>query len=134
VKYTLLALAVFALSAQTPKVESCGLGQKDAKGHVCHCMAHWSEVQNEYLDKCQGKDRSTKKLVACIRDMPQNVRDHCAAVESYGNRADESKPMPSQCSSACKRRDCKCGERQGVESKNVCHFGVGVYTGDGADY
>lgn len=110
---------------QTTTVESCGRGEGGS--HHCHCMQHWSDVQNAYMDKCEGKDQSVKKLTECLRNMPDNVRDHCAAVESYGNWADESKPMPMQCTSACKRRDCRCADgaqHPGPDSKTVCHFGV----------
>ena len=125
-KLTLLFILTAVIFAQQSKpVESCGLGEN--KGHPCHCMAHWSQAQNEYMDKCQGKDQSVKKLTECLRDMPETVRDHCRNVESYGNWADESKPMPNQCTSACKHKDCRCADgaqHPGPDSKTVCHFGV----------
>jgi hypothetical protein len=129
----LLVMVCAALLAQQTKpaqqVASCGRGEN--KSHPCKCMQHWSDVQNAYVAACQGKNMSVERLVACIRDEPENVRDHCAAVESYGNwhmndKGEHDTPMPNQCSSACMRRDCRCADgaqHPGPDSKTVCHFG-----------
>ena len=123
-----LAFACTLLLAQKPvapeQVDSCGAGLH--KDHPCHCMRHQSDAQNKYMEQCQGKDPSVQKIIECLRAMPDKLADHCAAVESYGNWADESKPMPDQCTSACKRKDCRCAEgasHPGKDSKTVCHFG-----------
>lgn len=145
-RYLAILLVCCALLAQKPakqpesSVPSCGRGENPS--HRCNCMQSWSDAQNEYMQKCQGKDESVKKLIACLRDMPENLKDHCLYAESHGNwhmndKGEHDQSMPGQCSRACTRADCRCaqgaqhdgGDRPDKkESKTVCHYMQ--YSGD----
>jgi hypothetical protein len=110
-----LALLCVALLAQKPKptIEACGLGLH--KDHPCHCVEHTSQVQTDWMVRCQGVNGRT--VEQCLKEMPVEIRDHCSVAEHYGNWNNEGDPMPQQCSMACKRSDCRCDDGP------VCHYG-----------
>lgn len=109
------ALLCVALLAQKPKptIDACGLGLH--KDHPCHCMEHTSEVQNDWMVRCQGVNDKT--VEQCFKEMPVEIRDHCSVAEHYGNWNNEGDPMPKQCTMACKKSDCRCDDGP------VCHYG-----------
>ena len=117
-RFTLILLfaALVGLSAQAPKVPSCGL----AGDHPCHCIKHVEQVQKEHMDACMAtvvKDKPSEALAYCMSTMPQ----HCSIVEHYGNwesgeDGEHVNPMPNQCTKACKWGHCRCADGP------ICHF------------
>lgn len=137
-KYALLIFAVAALVAQSPKpekIESCGLGQKDAQGHNCRCQERTNNIQNAATNVCRLPDTEWKKLGYkseddCLRGQLHGL-DHCSIAESFtkydtessvSDRGDGDYDMRSSmgeaCSRACKKHKCACDDGP------VCHFGM----------
>lgn len=110
----LVCAALYGEKTVPRQFDACGLGLH--KDHPCHCVEHTSDVQNEWVTACLASDPK-KTETDCVKTMPSYIRDHCQAAERYGNWQDEGKPMPNQCTSACKMKDCKCDDGP------TCHFG-----------
>lgn len=113
----LCGVLVLALSvvAQTGGMPECGRGRD--KAHPCFCTLHVEEVQAQHMRDCVTGDHG-ESVKACMGKMPE----HCSVIEHYGRwevgeDGEHVNPMPNQCTKACTRSHCLCGD-----GHKVCHL------------
>jgi hypothetical protein len=96
------------------KFDFCGLGSH----HECNCVRHTQQVRAVFIQDCDLHAKSDKERDACMKNMPAHcdVAEHYWRGDSNDNDGEDSGPMPDQCTSACKKKDCKCDDGP------VCHL------------